>query len=30
MNYEICCITDKGKTAKNIWENDYSDFLGAL
>ena len=26
---EICCITNKGKTAKNELENDNSDFLGA-
>ena len=30
MNEEIHCITDKGKTAKNEWENDDSDFLRAL
>ena len=30
MNEEICCIINKGKTAKNKWENDYSDFLWAL
>ena len=30
MNEEIRCITDKGKTAKNEWENDDSDFLRAL
>ena len=22
MNEEFCCITNKGKTAKNAWEND--------
>ena len=27
MHEEICCITNKGKTAKNEWENDDSDFL---
>ena len=30
MNEEICCITNEGKTAKDEWENDYSDFLRAL
>ena len=30
MNEEICCITNDGKTAKNEWENDDSDFLWAL
>ena len=30
MNEEICCITNEGKTAKNEWENDDSDFLWAL
>ena len=30
MNEEICCITNEGKTAKNEWENDDSDFLPAL
>ena len=30
MNEEINCITKKGKTAKNEWENDDSDFLVAL
>ena len=29
MNKEICCITNKGKMAKNELEND-SDFLPAL
>ena len=29
MNEEICCITNKGKTAKNEWENG-SNFLSAL
>ena len=29
MNEEIRCITNKGKTTKNEWEND-SDFLPAL
>ena len=29
MNEEIHCITNGGKTAKNEWENDYSDFLQA-
>ena len=24
MNEEICCITNKGKTAKDEWETDYS------
>ena len=27
MNEEICCITNEGKTAKNEWENDDSNFL---
>ena len=27
MNEEICCITNKGKTAKNEGGNDGSDFL---
>ena len=26
MNKEIRCITNKGKMAKNEWENDDSDF----
>ena len=26
MREEICCITNKGKTAKDEWENDDSDF----
>ena len=30
MNEEICCIINEGKTAKNEWENDDSDFLPAL
>ena len=30
MNEEIHCITNKGKTAKNEWENDDPDFLLAL
>ena len=30
MNVEIRCITNKGKTAKNEWENDDSDFLRSL
>ena len=30
MNEEICCITNEGKTARNEWENDDSDFLRAL
>ena len=30
MNEEICCITNKGKMAKNEWENDNSDFFRAL
>ena len=29
MNEEICCITSKGKKAKDEWENN-SDFLPAL
>ena len=29
MNEEISCITNKGKTAKNEWENNF-DFLLAL
>ena len=27
---EVCCITNKGKTAKNEWGNDDSDLLRAL
>ena len=27
MNEEICCITNEGKTAKNEWENDDSNFF---
>ena len=30
MSEEIHCITNKEKTAKNEWENDDWDFLGAL
>ena len=30
MNEEICCITNERKTAKDEWEDDYSDFLQAL
>ena len=30
MNEEIRCITNEGKTARNEWENDDSDFLGVL
>ena len=30
MNEEICCIINEGKTAKNEWENDNSDFLPTL
>ena len=30
MNEEICCITNEGKTARNEWENDDSNFLRAL
>ena len=30
LNEEIRCITIEGKTAKNEWENDDSDFLPAL
>ena len=30
MNEEICCITNKGKTAKNELANVDSDFLQAL
>ena len=30
MNEEICCITNEGKTARNEWENDDSNFLWAL
>ena len=29
MNKEICCITTKGKMAKNEWENN-SNFFPAL
>ena len=30
MNEEICCITNKGKTAKNQWKNGDYDILQAL
>ena len=30
MKEEILCITNKGKTAKNEWENYDSDVLRAL
>ena len=30
MNEEIRCITNEGKTARNEWENDDSNFLRAL
>ena len=30
MNEEIHCITNEGKTARNEWENDESNFLQAL
>ena len=30
MNEEICCITSKGKTDKNEWKSNDSDFLRAL
>ena len=30
MNEEICCITNEGKTPRNEWENDDSNFLQAL
>ena len=30
MNKEISCITNKGKMARNEWENDDFDFLWAL
>ena len=30
MNEEINCITNEGKTDKNEWENDDSDFLWDL
>ena len=30
MNKEIFCITNKGKKAKNEWENDDSDFVRTL
>ena len=30
MNEEIRCITKKGKTARNEWENDDSNLLQAL
>ena len=30
MNEEILCITNGGKTTRNEWENDDSDFLQAL
>ena len=30
MNEEIRCITNEGKTVRNEWENDDSDFLRAL
>ena len=30
MNKEIDCITNKGNTAKNKWENNDTDFFRAL
>ena len=30
MDEEICCITNEGKTARNEWENNDSNFLRAL
>ena len=30
MNEEICCIINEGKTTRNEWENDDSNFLQAL
>ena len=30
MSEEICCITNKGITDRNEWENVDSDFLWAL
>ena len=27
MNEEICWITNEGKTTKNEWENDHSNFF---
>ena len=30
MNKEIRCITNEGKTSRNEWEKDDSDFLRAL
>ena len=30
MNEAIRCITNEGKTAKNEWKNNDSDFLRAL
>ena len=30
MNEEIHCITNEGKTARNEWENNDSNFLRAL
>ena len=30
MNEETHCIINEGKTTKNEWENDDSDFLRAL
>ena len=30
MNKEINCITNKGKAARNKWENDDTDFFLAL
>ena len=30
VNEEICSISNRGRTAKNEWENDGSDFLQAL
>ena len=30
MNDQIHCITNEGKTSKNIWENEDCDFLVAL
>ena len=30
MNEEICCIINKGETAKNYWKNYDSNFLQPL
>ena len=30
MNEEICCINNKGKMDKNVWENNDSNFFSRL